>query len=556
MPQRKVLRCLVVLSFIFSCCCAQQARGVSCSVQAAPTDAASKAFADEKYSDALQLYADAAKKNPQDSAAIAGQVRTLLEMNAVDAAAKIAETNAAAHPGDALFAVTLGEVRFRQGDMQAATAQYTRTYGLDPCLPRLHYDIYRLLWARSMRASAYGQLKTANQLMPDDPDIHYAWINHLPLTERVTALDTYLTKDFSGSKESHDDLVSMTDRLHAILSAQSGGCRLETGASTTTTLPFQYLMEPNNIQRFQGLGFDVHVDGKASARLELDTGASGILLNRITAKKAGLVPIASDKVGGIGDKGETGGYWAYADSIQVGSLNFHHCLIEVSDQRSIVNVDGLIGTDTFENFHVSLDMPLRQMTLSPLPPRPGEAVQQVTLNAAGVSDAVAASEGKDPGAQVKASIQYHDPYVATEMTGWIPFYRFGHEILLPGLLKDQKPRLFLLDTGSNRSNLSTEAARSLGKLHANYDYTIKGISGNVEKVYQVDRADLIFANFVDPLRNIPAFTLDNVSKNTGTELSGIIGMDTLVMLTIDIDYRDGLIHLGYDPKRGNNVWLK
>ena len=154
------------------------------------------------------------------------------------------------------------------------------------------------------------------------------------------------------------------------------------------------------------------------------------------------------------------------------------------------------------------------------------------------------------------AILYHDRYVAPEMKGWMPFYRFGHEILLPGTLKDGKPRLFLMDTGANRSNLSIRAAKSIGKIHTDYDYQIKGISGKVDKVYEVDEADLVFANMHDPLRQIPAFNIDNISNDTGTEVSGILGLDTLVLLAIDVDYRDGLIRLNYDANHGKNAWIR
>ncbi len=47
--------------------------------------------------------------------------------------------------------------------------------------------------------------------------------------------------------------------------------------------------------------------------------------------------------------------------------------------------------------------------------------------------------------------------------------------------------------------------------------------------------------------------MDRLSASNGTEVSGILGMQTLVVLTVDIDYRDGLIHIDYDPKHGTNI---
>ena len=47
--------------------------------------------------------------------------------------------------------------------------------------------------------------------------------------------------------------------------------------------------------------------------------------------------------------------------------------------------------------------------------------------------------------------------------------------------------------------------------------------------------------------------MDGLSREAGVEVSGIIGLQTLRYLTVDIDYRDGLIHVVYDPNDGTNV---
>jgi hypothetical protein len=39
------------------------------------------------------------------------------------------------------------------------------------------------------------------------------------------------------------------------------------------------------------------------------------------------------------------------------------------------------------------------------------------------------------------------------------------------------------------------------------------------------------------------------SRQLGTEVSGFLGFDMLRMLEVKLDYRDGLVDFGYDPKR-------
>ena len=48
--------------------------------------------------------------------------------------------------------------------------------------------------------------------------------------------------------------------------------------------------------------------------------------------------------------------------------------------------------------------------------------------------------------------------------------------------------------------------------------------------------------------DIISFDLNPISRGTGTEVSGILGFTLLHMLTIKIDYRDGLVD--FDYKRG------
>ena len=76
----------------------------------------------------------------------------------------------------------------------------------------------------------------------------------------------------------------------------------------------------------------VNVNG-TNAKLMLDTGAGGILVDRLIAEKAGIKPIVQNEVNGIGSKGGSGGYLGFADTIKVGELEFHDCVVEVLRSR-------------------------------------------------------------------------------------------------------------------------------------------------------------------------------------------------------------------------------
>ncbi len=532
------------------------AQQMDCPIQKPSMDPAAVAFRQGDFSKAFELYFSAARNDPHNLGAVAGQIRSLLQEGEISEASGLAESSLEVNPGSSALITAKGEIRLRQGRLTEAAEAYQTSLKLDPCLARTRYDWYQLLWIESMRASGYEQLRMAYQLEPDDPDIHLSWIERLPLPERIQQIDDYLEKTADIPAEQRRSLQEYVDQLRAAVTVKNGGCRLASHSVRETSLPLEGLAadvyHPTN-----GMGFEINVNQKANAELELDTGLSGILLNRDTAEKAGLVPVTSDTISGIGDQKSMSGFWAYAADLRIGSLEFKDCLVEVSNTPSIVGKDGLIGADVFENYHVKLDFPAHQMTLSQLPPIPGEhADHGASLNANGVGNSSAESTSKNASHGALASARtfhYVDRYIGPEMQLWSPFARVGHQIFINGELKDKKPRLFLLDSGSSVSILSMPAAKSAGSVHSDTQDSLTGLSGRVANLYTEGGVDLDFARLRAPLKDVLVINMDGLSTESGVEVSGIIGLQTLRYLVVDIDYRDGLIRVVYDPRDGANT---
>jgi hypothetical protein len=59
-----------------------------------------------------------------------------------------------------------------------------------------------------------------------------------------------------------------------------------------------------------------------------------------------------------------------------------------------------------------------------------------------------------------------------------------------------------------------------------------------------------FANLRQQATEVVAFEMSDISKHTGLEISGFLGITTLGQLRVKIDYRDALVKFDYDPKRG------
>jgi hypothetical protein len=333
-------------------------------------------------------------------------------------------------------------------------------------------------------------------------------------------------------------------------------CRL-VSTQTSTQIPFAYLYYDAN--RIKAFGLEVKLNG-STARLQIDTGAGGLLISRSVAQRAGLKAVSQTEMSGIGSKGFQAGYTAYADSIEIGGLQFQNCAVRVLDSRNVVDEDGLIGMDVFSQFLVTLDYPMRKLGLDPLPPRPGEAVTAPSLKSdqsggpGEQGDSESESADSKPAAQAAQAPKPHGPYdryVAPEMKDWTTVYRVGHELMLPVNMNKKVTKLFILDTGAWATSVSPDAAREVTKVSsAGDDLKVRGLSGTVQQAYFANDITFYFAHMGQRDEQVPSFDTANISKNTGLEVSGFIGANTIFLTTLKIDYRDGLIHFDYKANRG------
>ena len=136
------------------------------------------------------------------------------------------------------------------------------------------------------------------------------------------------------------------------------------------------------------------------------------------------------------------------------------------------------------------------------------------------------------------------------MKDYTAVYRVAHNLILPTALNDGKLRLFILDTGAFTTVISPQAAHEVAKINSEARLQVEGISGKVEKAYVADEVTFNFAHLSREAEGVVSIDTSRISKAVGMEITGFLGADTLYLLTIHIDYRDGLVKFDYDPKRG------
>ena len=476
---------------------------------------------------AAEYNAIIAGNGPDAAAAFAGLARVYLKQKKPLDAYPAAQKAAALDPHLAAAHVALAEVYFRQGKLSEAEHEFQIPLKEKTPDARAYLGLSRIYRATSNYKLAKTALDAAHQLDPDDPEIRRPWLSTLSLKDRIKALQEYLTSHTNDDDDTRENLEHSLVVLEDESNRPVLGCHLENKIAATQTKLERLLIDA---KRIRGYGLKVKFND-TTARLLLDTGAGGILVNRKIAEKAGIQNVVEQKFGGIGDKGKAGGYVGYAESLQIGELQFKNCYVDVVDNNRSLNEDGLIGADVFAHFLVDIDFPNESFKLSELPKLPDEPAETATLDTSKTS-----------------AYHPHDRYIAPEMQSYTKVFRLGHMLLIPVSVNDHPAKLFLIDTGSFDNTITPAAARESTKIYSDDRMHVKGLNGEVKNVFMAEDVNLIFAHFKQK-KTIVAFDLTHISDSAGTEISGTLGFGMLFMLDIKIDYRDGLVDFTFDPNR-------
>lgn len=500
---------------------------------------------------AMRKYKQLIAEKPKSPDAYAGLIRVFLKKKDVNQAYGTVQ-KALQDADSAPVRVALGEVYFRQGKIPEAEREWVAVINSGHRNARAYLGMARVRGALSLYKSAWNMIDKAHQLDPNDPEISKAWAARLSRVERIKYLEEYLSGENNEDPETRADMRHYLDYLKA-RPQDSRTCRLMSKTNSTETTLVRLFSDP---QHLRGFGLSVDINGKKS-RLLVDTGASGILVNRKLAEKAGVTKLSETEIRGIGDKGSRSGYSGLASSLKVGTLEFKDCAVNVIEERSVVGEDGLIGADVFSSFLVDLDFAKEKLRLSQLPQRPGDSVSPVSLQTDEDDDNSSLgtqSSDNTTGNSSGSAVQNRGPqdrYIAPEMKSYTQVYRFGSDLLVATQIGKSSilPKLFLLDSGGFSNLISPAAASEVTKVHLDNDTTVKGISGTVKNVYSADKALLQFGHLRQENQDLVAFDLTHLSEDVGTEVSGILGFALLRILDVKIDYRDGLVDFAYDAEQ-------
>lgn len=460
---------------------------------------------------ALLCLISGASSAPVDDTVALG--RKALFNDGVATAWKLAQKALADAPESAAAHEFSGEVLFRRGEFAQAETEFRAALRRDEKFALAWWGLARIAACSSMYQTADEYFHRAHELDPKDPRIFGDWAARLKGQRRLDALEEYVS--MPDPSRSLDELESLR---HQIQLARSIGERpLMQLASPYQKTEMQLAAFVSETTHMRTYGVEAELNS-AKVRLLVDTGASGILIPRRAAEQAGVTPLSAATFRGFGDSTKlSGGYRGVAQRLRIGTVEFHNVIVGVSDQTSVGSVEGLIGTDVFEDFLVTLDFAAQKMRLDPLP-------------------------DYQLGDQ-----KPHDRSIAPAMQSYARVYRFGHALMLPTKVNGSREVLFVIDSGSAKTLISSGFAAELGKVSRDPRTGIAGISGSVSDVYQTGDLFLEFAGFRQKNLGMTAFDMWDLSRRFGTEISGFLGLPLVDLFTLTIDYRDGLVNFDRRP---------
>jgi len=351
----------------------------------------------------------------------------------------------------------------------------------------------------SRQAKAKEDFARAHQLDPADGDALYYWSVLQPYPENVKGLEKHQA-EFRDDPERERHEREYVLFLKALAGRKVWVLAHEVARSEINLQPVITRLQDGP----RAYALPVRLNERTTANVMLDTGASGLTISRKMAEKAGARKLSDHSFEGVGSAGAAAGYEAWLDKVTIGDFEFHDCHVHVSSNMK-PDYDGLIGSDIFDQYLVTIDFPARKLRLGP----------------------AAAPDDPEPG----------DP---------LQFYRIGHILLMPTAVGDTAHGLFAIDSGASANSISPVLARQVSTVRDSR-VPVNGMSGRVNNVYSADQTTLQFGRFRQTHEDIVTFDVHALSKDLGVEVSGFIGFPTLKKMKLLIDYRNGRVDFEYKP---------
>ncbi len=460
--------------------------------------------------------------SPDSAEAAYWLVRAWLNQDQAEKAGEEAKQLYEKNTESAIALTAMGDVEFRQGHFETAEELYRQAIDTGNDFARAYLGLGKILESERLLKSARECFLKAFAIDPDDPDIIRERVRyHKPSPEEKALWRRYLETAGYEDPAYLANLNSWLERREAW-----SGIRLRRlrEIPEQTSIKLIHFYTAGQYNRY---GLKVKINGKKTARLLLDSGASGIVVKSKFAKSAKVPLYGSEQTRGLGDDGDRSASIGLADTLEIGDLVFENYPVSFAGKDIPLAEDGIIGTEVFSRFLITLDFNKKKMHLEKLPD----------------------PEGVD--GNTSYSVYDFDWEPGPERDDFSPF-RFMHgKVIVPSLVNGQEKTHLILDTGSSYNVFSHKLADKV-------DYTkiantrLDGVSGRIKDIRRVNKTSISLAGIELGSHQTMAIDLGHVSHVLGTEIGGMVGYPFLKRGTLFLDYRTGYMKLIPDPYRAKD----
>lgn len=449
-------------------------------------------YNDTRYQEALAAF-DLAAASPDrglSQRARKWKVRTGMVVAEWGMARVEAEQLARELPGNVEVATLRADALWSNGLFDEADAIYRDTLRREPGSSRARLGVARSLATRNQLEPALAEALAASASAPRDGEIHFQVAD---IYERMNRFDeaanAYTNFINLLPNKDRSDRAAWSRAEVTFLRAFTGRTPVEVGGDPGAiyALPFKLVNEKVVVR--------AKVNGHRARDLVLDTGAEDTVVSEETARSLGVRPITYTLSAGVGDVGLRGLQLGRLDTLELGSL-------------TVRNVPVLIKSPGLG---------------ARIPKRESDSFSPLALGLSAVIDY------RNRVVTMSRSIPQEQADFALPM-------RIQRLALVRGLLNEEHPAYFVVDTGGQVISISTAIAAGLAmKPTRHIPLKVYGMSGWDRDAFLLPGVDLAFDNL--RYSNLPLVVLNlrTPSALLGFELGGIVGHKFLSPYRVTMD---------------------
>ncbi len=459
-------------------------------------------YADERYGEAIPAYLRAkdGAEPEQLLRASSGLLRSLLFAAEFNRAYEEALFLESLDIGDQPELRTLAaDGLWAYGLFAEADALYDAVLAQEPSSARARHGLARSLAARNRHEQALTEIRAAIAATPTDPVLHHTHAEILRALHRyepaAEAFERYVdvlpkireTRQVEWARSEARFLRSFGDRVPFEMPQ----------ADVVHTLPFRLINDKIVVQG--------RINGSDPVELVVDSGAEQMVLSQGMAETVGIRAITKTISAGVGDVGMRGLDFGRVDSLEIGSFEVH-------------NIPAIIKNPP--------------LTLAGIPSR--RVPDSISPLAFGLSVVIDYRSN-----HLILSAQLPDEPADVELP-----MRVQRLAVVRGIVNDEHPKSFVVDTGGEVISISLGTAAALRMVPARHiPLRVFGTSGWDQDAYLLPGISLAFRDIEYDNFSVVVLNLHRPSALVGFHIGGIIGHDFLHNYRVAMDLDRSVLRL-------------